>query len=118
MVRELAGLVRWPGIGAFAAALAGAARVRLWHDQLLYKPAGPAANVGWHANRQYWLTCSSTEMLTCWVPFHDCDERMGGVTFVAGSHRWPEQRGLDFFDADLAAGETAFAADGPVRKVV
>jgi ectoine hydroxylase-related dioxygenase (phytanoyl-CoA dioxygenase family) len=105
MVRELAALVEWPGIGAYAAALAGADAVRLWHDQLLYKPASPdeRGNVGWHTDRQYWRGCSSTAMLTCWVPFHDCDAATGGVAFVPGSHRGPDPEGLDFFDQHLDA---------------
>jgi ectoine hydroxylase-related dioxygenase (phytanoyl-CoA dioxygenase family) len=118
MVTDLASLVEWPGIGAFAAGLAGADTIRLFHDQLLYKPGTPEApetrtgNVGWHTDRQYWGACSSTEMLTCWVPFHDCDERMGGVSFVPGSHLWDDQTGLDFFDPDLAAQAAAMASAG------
>ncbi len=55
-------------------------------------------------------------MLTAWVPFHDCDASVGGVTFVEGSHRW-EQTGLDFFDGDLAAQEGRFSPGGePVVK--
>src|SRR5688500_18443372 len=37
-VDELADLVRHPAMGATAAALSGADGIRLWHDQLLYKP--------------------------------------------------------------------------------
>jgi ectoine hydroxylase-related dioxygenase (phytanoyl-CoA dioxygenase family) len=120
MVRELAALVRSPAIGAVAARLAAAAEIRLWHDQLLYKPPGldgAAGNVGWHTDRQYWGTCTSEDMLTAWVPFHDCDESVGGVAFVEGSHTWLQESGLDFFDGDLAAQERRFAAgDEPVVK--
>ena len=120
MVRELAGLVRLPVLSAIAARLSGADGIRLWHDQLLYKePAvtDGTANVGWHTDRQYWQGCTSTEMLTAWVPFHDCDESVGGVAFVEGSHL-REQSGLDFFDGDLAAQEQRFADGGePVRKI-
>ena len=117
MVTDLATLVEFPGIGAFAAALAGTDTIRLFHDQLLYKPGSPDAetttgNVGWHTDRQYWQACTSERMLTCWVPFHDCDERVGGVSFVAGSHRWDDQEGLDFFDPDLAAQRAAMTAAG------
>lgn len=104
-VDELAALVSYPMIGATAAALAGATGIRLWHDQLLYKPAdrpGVPANVGWHTDRQYWLTCSSEEMLTAWVGFHDVDENGGSVSFLPGSHRW-EVTGMDFFEQDLDA---------------
>lgn len=125
MVTDLATLVEWPGIGAFAAALAGTPTIRLFHDQLLYKPgdpdgaAGTAGNVGWHTDRQYWQSCSSEQMLTCWVPFHDCTEAVGGVAFVVGSHRWPEQEGLDFFVPDLEAQRAAMTAGGrEIRTVV
>jgi ectoine hydroxylase-related dioxygenase (phytanoyl-CoA dioxygenase family) len=126
MVTDLAALVEWPGIGAFAAALAGTPVIRLFHDQLLYKPGGSdgaaddgTGNVGWHTDRQYWGACTSEEMLTCWVPFHDCTEAVGGVSFVPGSHRWPEQQGLDFFSPDLGAQQAAMAAAGhDVRPVV
>jgi hypothetical protein len=103
VVRELADLVRYPAIAASAARLAGASRVRLWHDQLLYKPVdspGLVANVGWHTDRQYWLSCSSDEMLTAWVAFHDVDEAGGSVSFLEGSHYW-DVEGLDFFAQDL-----------------
>src|SRR5262245_42023748 len=43
-------------IGAMAARLAGTDEIRLWHDQLLYKPGGGNAtgNVGWHQDYFYW----------------------------------------------------------------
>jgi ectoine hydroxylase-related dioxygenase (phytanoyl-CoA dioxygenase family) len=113
-VRELAELVAYPTIAATAAVLAGAASIRLWHDQLLCKPAsaaGAGTSVGWHTDRQYWLTCSSTEMLTAWVGFHDVDERSGSVSFLDGSHRW-NVTGLDFFDQDLGRLEAAVASQG------
>jgi ectoine hydroxylase-related dioxygenase (phytanoyl-CoA dioxygenase family) len=120
MVRELSGLVRLPVLAAVAARLSGADGIRLWHDQLLWKPSGVAdgtANVGWHTDRQYWQCCTSTEMLTAWVPFHDCDETTGGVTFMEGSHRW-DQEGLSFFDGDLAAQQARFTPGGePLRAV-
>ncbi len=115
MVTDLATLVEWPGIGAFAAGLAGAPVIRLFHDQLLYKPGSlgnDTGNVGWHTDRQYWQSCTSERMLTCWVPLHDCTAEVGGVAFVPGSHRWPEQQGLDFFSPDLAAQQAAMAAAG------
>jgi ectoine hydroxylase-related dioxygenase (phytanoyl-CoA dioxygenase family) len=112
-VRELAGLVAQPHIGATAARLTGSDSIRLWHDQLLYKPVdteGTAANVGWHTDRQYWQSCTSEDMLTAWVAFHDVDETGGSVSFVDGSHRW-DVSGLDFFSQDLAALEASLAQD-------
>lgn len=118
-VGELGDLVRHPAIAATAARLAGAGEIRLWHDQLLHKPpGGDEGHVGWHTDRQYWESCTSTQMLTAWVPLVDVDERLGTITFVDGSHRWPEGLAIGFFDGDLAAQEARMAAAGlPVRKV-
>jgi hypothetical protein len=113
-VHELAHLVAQPLIAATAARLSGVDGIRLWHDQLLYKPVdapGTAANVGWHTDRQYWQSCSSEEMLTAWVGFHDVDEAGGSVSFLAGSHRW-DVSGLDFFSQDLAALEKEITRQG------
>jgi len=102
-VDELAQLVHHPMIGTTAARLSDAPGIRLWHDQLLYKPVdapGTRANVGWHTDRQYWQCCTSTEMLTAWVAFHDVTPEGGSVSFFDGSHRW-EVTGLDFFSQDL-----------------
>ena len=122
MVDELATLVEWPGIAAFAAALAGSDGIRLWHDQLLFKPPAPGSskgNVGWHTDRQYWSSCGSEEMLTCWVPFHPCDAAMGGVSFVPGSHRWETGAELSFFDPDLDRSAAALAgAHGSAEPTV
>jgi ectoine hydroxylase-related dioxygenase (phytanoyl-CoA dioxygenase family) len=115
-VHELAQLVRYPLIAATAARLSGADTIRLWHDQLLYKPvshAGASANVGWHTDRQYWLSCSSAEMLTAWVGFHDVDECGGSVSFLPGSHRW-RVSGLDFFDQNLRQLEDDVRVQGHV----
>lgn len=118
LVDELDTLVRYPAIGAAAAALAGTDEIRLWHDQLLYKPPeadGRAPVVGWHTDRQYWGTCSSETMLTAWVPFHDVGEEIGTLEFVDGSHRWSrEAHGLDFFGSDLETQEAGLGR--PVTK--
>lgn len=119
-MNELAALVAHPAIGAIATRLSDAAGVRLWHDQLLFKPVDAPdrpANVGWHTDRQYWQTCTSQDMLTAWVPFHDVDERSGSITFIDASHR-VKTTGLDFFASDLERQEANLASAGlPVVKV-
>jgi ectoine hydroxylase-related dioxygenase (phytanoyl-CoA dioxygenase family) len=117
-VDELALLVSQSVIAGTAARLAGVDESRLWHDQLLYKPSGSDqnGNVGWHTDRRYWLSCSSQEMLTAWVPFHDITAEHGPVMFVAGSHRWDAQADLDFFNQDLSTIER-YAAERDLRIV-
>src|SRR5581483_6742933 len=122
-MNALMALIRKPILGAIAAKLSGSPEIRLWHDQLLFKPGTdkPATgnvNVGWHTDRGYWVTCTSDDMLTGWVAFQDTPPEMGSVMMVRGSHRWPESQGLDFFDGDMAKLEKNFNTGGnPVEKV-
>lgn len=94
----MAKLLRKPLLGAVAARLARADEIRAWQTTLILKPpvpGEPTNRVPWHMDRHYWQTCTSTEMLTAFLPFHDCDERMGTITMVDGSHRWQEIPGDD-----------------------
>lgn len=115
-------LVKKPLLGAIAARLSGADQIRLWHDQLLYKPGTDKSqgnvNVGWHTDRGYWMSASSDNMLTAWVPFQDSGQANGTITMIRGSHRWPLSEGLNFFDGDLDKMEKNFNTGGnPVVKV-
>ncbi|HEX3647314.1 MAG TPA: phytanoyl-CoA dioxygenase family protein [Pseudonocardiaceae bacterium] len=94
----LAGILRKPLVGAVAARLAQAEEIRVFQTTLIYKPPRPdepTNRVPWHMDRHYWQTCTSEKMLTAFIPFHDCDEEMGTITMVDGSHRWTEVPGDD-----------------------
>lgn len=89
----LARILRKPIIGAVAARLAEADAIRIFQSTLIYKPPRPGEPsniVPWHFDRHYWSSSSSERMLTAFIPFHDCDEEMGTITMVDGSHRWKE----------------------------
>jgi hypothetical protein len=89
--RELSAVALHRLIGAIAAKLCASDAIRLWHDQLIYKPgtdAGCTAGIGWHTDRAYWQTCSSRDMLTAWIPLHDTDEEIGTLQVVDRSHTW------------------------------
>jgi hypothetical protein len=89
----LAKLLSKPLVGAVAATLAGADEIRVFQSTLIYKPpiAGEPTNVvPWHFDKHYWSPCTSDRMLTAFIPLHDCDEEMGTITMVDGSHRWQE----------------------------
>lgn len=78
-----------PIVGAIAASAAGSPGIRLFDDQIVYKPGGQKnAVVGWHVDGDYWGTCSSWNMLTAWIPLHDCPEEMGPLVVLDGSHKW------------------------------
>lgn len=117
----LARLSLQPIIGAIAAHLARTSAVRLFDDQLISKPPSADARddadsaataVGWHADHAYWGTCSSDDMLTAWIPFHDVDEERGAMVVIDGSHRWRLEHSRHFTDTDMAGLPERLAADG------
>ena len=118
--RELGAVAFDPVIGAIAARLAGASTIRLFHDQLIYKPReAPGATytrIGWHTDGQYWLTCTSRRMITAWIPLHDVDAELGSLMVLDRSHRWsddvPGKVRADGYDQDLDAKQRLLGA-GP-----
>lgn len=95
---DIAAILRKPLIGAVAARLAQADAIRIFQTTLIYKPPRPEEItniVPWHFDRHYWATCTSERMLTAFIPFHDCDEDMGTITMVDGSHLWKETGARD-----------------------
>ncbi|GAA2612740.1 phytanoyl-CoA dioxygenase family protein [Actinomadura fulvescens] len=101
-----------PIIGAVAARLARTTQIRLLNSTLWYKPPlpeEPTGTVPWHLDKDYWQNHTSGELLTAFVPLHDCPEEMGTLTMVDGSHRWPYSPNDDgsrhFSERDHAALE-------------
>jgi hypothetical protein len=89
----IARILRKPLLGAVAARLAQAEEMRIFQSTLILKPpiaSEPTNVVPWHFDKHYWSTCSSHNMLTAFIPFHDCGEEMGTITMVDGSHLWEE----------------------------
>ena len=88
-----------PRIGAMAAELLGVERVRLWHDQVIYKPPASAegedagsGNVGWHQDNGYWRALDTTNTCTVWIALQDTDLSNGGMRSIAGSQEWGADR--------------------------
>lgn len=94
-----------PTIGAIAGKLMKADMIRLWHDQLLYKPTResgrPSANVGWHQDFSYWQCAQEPSLITAWVAFHDVDLTSGCIQMVQGSHKWGLLNVSDFFEQNM-----------------
>ena len=113
-----------PILAAIAAKLMGCDEIRLWHDQLLYKPPLPRdrkvdglATVGWHADRNYWQTCTGP-LITAWVPFTEVTPAMGPITYLDCSQEWELIDDLDFFSDDLAGQETLISNQGKNSKKI
>jgi ectoine hydroxylase-related dioxygenase (phytanoyl-CoA dioxygenase family) len=75
MLRQLAG----PGVG----------ELRLWHDQIQYKPAGHGGVNWWHQDAPYWpVLAPQDSLLTAWIALDDAALDNGCMSMVPGSHRW------------------------------
>jgi ectoine hydroxylase-related dioxygenase (phytanoyl-CoA dioxygenase family) len=103
----LASLATDRRLADLAATLLGASEVRLWQDQLLYKPpGGPATTtIGWHQDWASWDTVAShAGFITAWVAFDDVDEENGAMQMLPGSHHWGlVPGGSNFFATDRDA---------------
>ena len=122
-VSELSALVRWPLIGAIAARLTRSPSIRLLDDQLVWKPGNPerpaTTITGWHADGAYWSTCSSSKLVTAWVPLHDIAHDGGPLVVMAGSHRWPDLQDLRHFNVqDLDRLQQRFREEGRRIEIV
>nr|WP_155743857.1 phytanoyl-CoA dioxygenase family protein [Scytonema sp. UIC 10036] len=114
--KELRQLALQPIIGAIAARLTKSKRIRLFEDQLVYK--APQAKdgkgvVGWHTDRAYCSNCTSDNLLAAWIPFHDCDESIGPLVVIDGSHKWSGTDHLRCFNhPNLKETEKKFTQEG------
>jgi ectoine hydroxylase-related dioxygenase (phytanoyl-CoA dioxygenase family) len=68
-----------------AAGLLGVDRVRLYHDQALFKEPG-GGPTPWHQDQYYW-PLDTDRTVTMWMPLVDIDTEMGMLTFASGSYR-------------------------------
>ena len=80
---EVRALAFHPSIAGLAAALLGVERVRIWHDQALYKEAG-GRETDAHQDHAYW-PITGLDAITAWTPLVDVDETSGCMGYVAGT---------------------------------
>lgn len=101
-----------PALGAALGALLGAERVRLWHDQALYKePGGRETDA--HQDHAYW-PIAEADTITAWIALTEVDEQTGCMGYVPGSHRGD----LEFVDIFAKPGSGAeLMAKQPVEPV-
>ena len=93
-----------PRFGALAAALLEVERVRIYHDQALFKEPG-GGRTPWHQDEFYW-PLDTEKTVTMWMPLHDVTAETGLMSFADGSHRLGDLRGREISDRS----EAEFAA--------
>ena len=63
--------------------------VRIWEDQVIYKPAfDNDAVLGWHRDYTYWDHVGPADLGTCWIALDDATVENGCMYVIPGSHRW------------------------------
>lgn len=83
-----------------AADLLGVEKVRLYHDQALFKEPG-GGFTPWHQDQYYWAL-DTTNTVTMWMPLVDIDAEMGMLTFASGSHRKGAVENIEISDESEA----------------
>lgn len=80
-----------------SAQLLNAKELRIWHDQIQYKPAATGGVNNWHQDVPYWPNLvPQGEQLTAWIALDDADADNGCMSMVPGSHQWCDQ--IPFLD--------------------
>ncbi len=78
-----------PSLIEAAATLIDARQLRIWHDQIQYKPAGTGGVNPWHQDSPLWPVLEPKDaQITVWVALDDVDEENGCMSMVPGSHTW------------------------------
>jgi ectoine hydroxylase-related dioxygenase (phytanoyl-CoA dioxygenase family) len=92
-----------PRITRGLAQLTAATELRIWHDQIQYKPAQIGGPQMWHQDAPLWPIIAPMTEVTAWVALDDADETNGCMSMVPGSHRWGNRidylRALNSVDA-------------------
>ena len=81
-------LVSHPKIAEEIAQLTGAKELRIWHDQIQYKPAATGGVNMWHQDAPLWPIIRPMTEVSAWVALDDVDETNGCMSMVPGSHLW------------------------------
>jgi phytanoyl-CoA hydroxylase len=84
-------LTHHPTIVEEVAQLTGAVELRVWHDQVQYKPAETGGVNRWHQDAPLWDLIGPDVQVTAWVALDDVDQGNGCMSMVPGSQRWGDQ---------------------------
>lgn len=88
-------LVHNPRVTELAARLLRANELRIWHDQVQYKPSSDGGVNMWHQDGPYWPTLTpQDQQVTAWIALDDAAQDNGCMSMVPGSHKWGRQ--VDF----------------------
>jgi ectoine hydroxylase-related dioxygenase (phytanoyl-CoA dioxygenase family) len=73
-----------PRVYGAAAALMGIDRVRLFRDQLFFKPALSSGAIPWHQDYSDWVHTTPPSHITCWIALDDATLESGCLHYAPG----------------------------------
>ncbi len=116
-------LTRNPTICEEMGQLTGASALRIWHDQIQYKPADNGGVNMWHQDAPLWPIIAPMTEVTAWVALDDVDVDNGCMSMVPGSHLWGDHidvlKSWKDFEQDVPAefeGHKVSVKKCPVKK--
>jgi ectoine hydroxylase-related dioxygenase (phytanoyl-CoA dioxygenase family) len=62
--------------------------LRIWHDQIQYKPPVVGGPTGWHQDHPAWPIIQPADLVSAWVALDDAVIENGCMWMVPGSHKW------------------------------
>jgi len=79
-------------LAEMAAQLTGAKELRIWHDQVQYKPKALGGRLGWHQDSPLWANLQpKDQQITAWIALDDAEADNGCMYMVPGSHTWGDK---------------------------
>ena len=82
-----------PQICAMVAQLIGHPVLRVWHDQVQYKPPRVGGPTAWHQDHPYWPVIQPADLVSAWVALDDATVENGCMWMVPRSHLWGPHKG-------------------------
>lgn len=91
--------------------------LRVWHDQIQYKPPQNGGATDWHQDYPAWPILVPADLVSAWIALDDADEQNGCMWMVPGSHRWGQVpiRGDENFQPSF---DPSSIPDGVAAKAV
>jgi len=66
--------------------------LRIWHDQIQYKPPVTGGPTHWHQDHPLWPLIQPADLVSAWVALDDATVENGCMWMVPGSHKWGNQQ--------------------------
>ncbi len=109
-------LISHPKITAGLAQLTTAQELRIWHDQIQYKPPQIGGVNMWHQDAPLWPIIAPMTEVTAWIALDDVDVENGCMSMVPGSQLWGNH--IDFLNTLKDYTEMPDHYDGHEVKVI